>query len=339
MALVYEKLEAQLQKTTRLFYTMGVDELMDRSLARIFERNVAFDYRGNPSAHPVVRDPAPVIATSRLIKDSLEIGALERAAKVTAAGHCRAMEAAAPGQMEYELQAEVEAAFRRMGSKRNGYESIVASGANACVLHYVDNDRRMKNGDLVLIDAGAEVDLYTADVTRTFPVSGRFSEAQAAVYRIVLKAQKAAIRAARAGRAWNAPHAAAVRATVDGLLDLGIVRGRRKELVAKEAHRPWFMHGTSHWLGMDVHDVGGYEEPDGKPMKLRAGMVLTIEPGLYFGARDRSVPKEYRGIGVRIEDDVLVTRSGNRVLTDGVPKELHDIQTLCQRPDSQPVGR
>ncbi len=330
-ALLYEKLEAQLQSVGRLFYTLGVDELMDRSLARVFERNVAFDYRGNPAAHPIVKDPAPVIATSRLIKDRFEISALDKAAKVTAAGHRRAMEAAAPGQMEYELQAEIEAMFRCMGSKRNGYDSIVASGANACVLHYVDNNRKMKPGELVLVDAGAEADLYTADVTRTFPVSGRFTDAQAAVYRIVLKAQKSAIRAVRPGRRWNAPHAAAVRATIDGLLGLGILRGDRKKLLEADAHREWFMHGTSHWLGMDVHDVGGYREPDGKPMKLRAGMVLTIEPGLYFGPRDQRVRKEYRGIGVRIEDDVLVTPSGHRVLTYGVPKERHDVEALCQR--------
>lgn len=330
MVALYEKLEDQLRKVGRLFYTLGVDELMDRSLARVFERNVALDYRGNPAAHPVVQDPAPVIATSRLVKDAVEIGALDKAAEVTAAGHRRAMAYAAPGQMEYELQAEIEAAFRRMGSKRNGYESIVASGANACVLHYVDNDRKMRPGELVLVDAGAEMDLYTADITRTFPVSGRFTDAQAAVYRVVLKAQKAAIRAVKPGRTWNAPHVAAVRSTIGGLRELGILRGNRDKLIANDAHRAWFMHGTSHWLGMDVHDVGGYREPDGKPMKLRPGMVLTVEPGLYFGPKDQRVRKEYRGIGVRIEDDVLVTASGHRVLTDGVPKEIRDVEELCQ---------
>ena len=190
IATLYEKLEAWLQKSERLFYTLGADELMDRSLARVFERNRAFDYRGNPAAHPVVQDPLPTIATARLIKDAVEIRALEDAARVSAAGHCRAMQTAAPGQMEFELQAEIEGAFRRLGSKRNGYESIVASGANACVLHYVSNERQMKRNDLVLVDAGAEMNLYTADITRTFPVSGAFTDAQAAVYEIVLKAQK-----------------------------------------------------------------------------------------------------------------------------------------------------
>ena len=328
---LYEKMEDLLQKSKRLFYTLGADELMDRSLARVFERNRALDHRGNPAAHPILQDPLPTIATARLIKDAVEIRALEEAARVSAAGHRRAMQAAAPGQMEFELQAEIEGTFRRLGSKRNGYESIVASGANACVLHYVSNERKMKRNDLVLVDAGAEMNLYTADITRTFPVSGTFTEPQAAVYEIVLKAQKAAIRAVKSGRAWNAPHNAAVRTTIDGLLKLGILRGNRKKLIAKEAHRPWFMHGTSHWLGMDVHDAGGYRDADGKAMKLRAGMVLTVEPGLYFGPRDRRVPKAYRGIGIRIEDDVLVTRSGNRVLTAGVPKEIRDIKALCQR--------
>ena len=206
----------------------------------------------------------------------------------------------------------------------------MASGANACVLHYVSNERKMKRNDLVLVDAGAEVNLYTADITRTFPVSGAFTDVQAAVYEIVLKAQKAAIRAVKPGRPWNAPHNAAVRTTIDGLLKLGILRGNRKKLLAKEAHRPWFMHGTSHWLGMDVHDAGGYRDADGKAMRLRPGMVLTIEPGLYLGPRDRRVPKAFRGIGIRIEDDVLVTRTGNRVLTAGVPKELREVESICQ---------
>ena len=177
---LYEKLEPLLQKHERLFYTLGADEVMDRSLARVFERNRVMDYRGNPAAHPALQDPLPAIATERLIKDADEIATLAAAAEVSAAGHRRAMQAAAPGQMEYELQAELEATFRRLGSKRNGYESIVASGANACVLHYVSNDDKMKRNALVLVDAGAEVDLYTADITRTFPVSGTFTEAQAA---------------------------------------------------------------------------------------------------------------------------------------------------------------
>ncbi len=236
---------------------------------------------------------------------------------------------AAPGLMEYELQAELEAEFRRRGSKRNGYDSIVASGKNACILHYVSNSRRMRRGDVVLLDAGAEADYYTADITRCFPVSGSFTAHQAEVYGVVLRAQKAAIRAVGPGKAWNAPHRAAVRAIVRGLIDLGILKGKAEVHVKKETYRRWFMHGTSHWLGMDVHDAGGYLDSRGKPRRLRPGMVLTIEPGLYFGANDRRVPKKYRGIGIRIEDDVLVTRGGSRVLTTAAPKEIRDVEALC----------
>jgi Xaa-Pro aminopeptidase len=329
VAHLYTRVEELLPAFSRLFYTLGLDETMDRSLRTVFERLAVKNYRGNPAAHPAIEDPGPAIALERLRKDPLEIRALENAAAITAAGHRRAMEVARPGMMEYELQAEIEAAFRRKGSPRNGYESIVASGANACILHYVSNSKRMRSGDLVLVDAGAEAGSYTADITRTFPVSGTFTEAQADVYRAVLRAQKAAIRAVRPGRPWTAPHRAAIRAIVDGLLDLRILRGDKKRHIEKETYRRWFMHGTSHWLGMDVHDAGGYLDENGKPRKLRPGMVLTVEPGLYFNSRDRSVPKRYRGIGVRIEDDVLVTAKGSRVLTAAAPKEIDEIEKLA----------
>jgi Xaa-Pro aminopeptidase len=188
----------------------------------------------------------------------------------------------------------------------------------------------MRAGDAVLVDAGAEADYYTADITRCFPVSGKFTEAQAEVYGVVLRAQKAAIGAVGPGKLWHAPHRAAVRAIVSGLLRLRILKGKPSALIEKETYRRWFMHGTSHWLGMDVHDAGGYLDANGKPRRLRPGMVLTIEPGLYFGAKDRRVPKKYRGIGIRIEDDVLVTRGGARVLTTAAPKEIREIES--QRP-------
>jgi Xaa-Pro aminopeptidase len=325
---LYARVEELLRGGMRLFYRLGQDEVMDRSLATVFERIAIQKYRGNPAAHPPIEDPRPAIAEQRLVKDRFEIAALENAASIAAAGHRRAMSAAAPGMMEYELQAELEAEFRRRGSKRNGYESIVASGANACILHYVANTRRMRRGDVVLLDAGAEAGYYTADITRCFPVGGSFTEAQADVYRVVLRAQKSAIRAVGPGKAWNAPHRAAVSAIVDGLMRLGILKGRRAAHLKKETHRRWFMHGTSHWLGMDVHDAGGYVGEDGKPRRLAPGMVLTIEPGLYFGPKDRRVPKKFRGIGIRIEDDVLVTRSGAKVLTMAAPKEIRDIEAL-----------
>jgi len=328
---LYTRVEELLGGGLGLFYRLGDDETMDRGLSTVFERLAIRNYRGNPSAHPPIADPRPAIAEQRLIKDRYEIEALERAAAIAAAGHRRAMSVAASGMMEYELQAELEAEFRRRGSRRNGYDSIVASGANACILHYVSNSRRMRAGEAVLVDAGAEADYYTADITRCFPVSETFTDAQAEVYGVVLRAQKAAIRAVAPGKLWNAPHRAAVRAIVEGLLRLRILKGKRKTLIEKEAYRRWFMHGTSHWLGMDVHDAGGYLDKGGKPRRLRPGMVLTIEPGLYFGAKDRRISKKYRGIGIRIEDDVLVTRRGARVLTTAAPKEIRDIEALSRQ--------
>jgi Xaa-Pro aminopeptidase len=333
IAELYTAIEKELSACSTLFYTLGRDRERDWALGRIFERLSIQNHRGNPSAHPTLTDPKPTIAVERLVKDAEELAAIARAADVTARGHETAMRFARPGLMEYEVQAELEASFRRSGSRRNGYESIVASGPNACTLHYTKNDRRLRSGDLLLIDAGAELGLYTADVTRTFPVSGRFTEEQKAVYRVVLRAQKVAIRAVKAGRPWDAPHRAAVRVVVDGLRELGLLRTSRQRAIEKKTYRRWFMHGTSHWLGMDVHDAGGYEV-DGKPRALEPGMVLTIEPGLYFGPRDRTVPKRYRGIGVRIEDDVVVTGNGARVLTESVPKEIRDVEAACQEPDS-----
>jgi Xaa-Pro aminopeptidase len=333
---LYTRVEEILASQMRLFHRLGDDEAMDRALATVFERLAIRKHRGNPAAHPAIEDPRPAIAELRLIKDRYEIQALEKAASIAAAGHLRAMVGASPGMMEYELQAELEAEFRRRGSRRNGYDSIVASGKNACILHYVSNDRRMRGGDLVLVDAGAEADYYTADITRSFPVSGAFNEAQSEVYGVVLRAQKAAIRAVGPGKPWNAPHRAAVRAIVEGLVRLGILKGKPAGHIRKETYRRWFMHGTSHWLGMDVHDAGGYLEADGKPRRLRPGMVLTIEPGLYFGPRDRRVRSRYRGIGVRIEDDVLVTRGGRRVLTSAAPKEIPEIEALSNGARARP---
>jgi Xaa-Pro aminopeptidase len=333
IAQVFPDLPDLLAGQTRVFCTLGVDAEFDRRLFAAFARHVAKHRRTQPPAHPILQDPLPAIAAQRLRKDAHEIDALARAGEVTSAGHAAAMGFARPGRSEREVQAEVEATFRRLGSPREGYSSIVASGPNACILHYHENDRTLRAGELLLLDAGAEIDMYTADITRTFPVSGRFSAPQRAVYAAVLAAQKAAIRAARPGAAWNAPHAAAVRTLTRRLQGLGVLgRGSVRALVDKAAFRPYYMHGTSHWLGLDVHDAGAYQDAAGKPLRLRAGMVLTIEPGLYFGPRDTSVGKELRGIGVRIEDDVLITPRGNRVLTDAAPKEIAAVEAACAAP-------
>ncbi len=325
------KLPGLLAGHASLFHRLGQDQRFDQRLLEAFARLAVQQRRQQPAAHPAIVDPVPGIARQRLCKDAAELGALRQAATATAAGHLAAMEWAAPGRHEYEVQAAIESAFRAAGSPRNGYSSIVASGANACVLHYHDNDRRMQKDELLLVDAGAECGGVTGDVTRTFPVSGRFTSAQAAVYRVVLRAQLAGIRAARPGAPWDAAHTACVRALTRGLVELRVLRGNVASLIAKERFKPWYMHGTSHWLGRDVHDVGAYQDATGRPVRLQAGMVLTIEPGLYFGPRDRRVPAALRGIGVRIEDDVLITVRGNEVLTAAVPKTIAAVEAACRR--------
>jgi len=313
----------------RLFWRLGADAEFDRRLLDCFAGIAERRRRQQPPAHPTIQDPTPALAAARLVKDAGELVAMRQAAAATVAGHLAAMAAARPGMHEYEVQVALEGEFRRAGSPRNGYPSIVASGPNACVLHYHDNDRRMRGGDLLLIDAGAELHGVTADVTRTFPVSGRFTPAQAAVYRVVLRAQAAGIRACRPGAAWNAPHKACVRSLARGLIELGVLRGDVKRAVSTEAFKPWYMHGTSHWLGRDVHDVGAYVGGDGKPAAMPRGAILTVEPGLYFGNRDRRVPAELRGIGIRIEDDILIGRAGPVVLTGDAPKSIRDIERAC----------
>ncbi|MHC4851193.1 MAG: aminopeptidase P N-terminal domain-containing protein [Planctomycetota bacterium] len=327
---LWEQFPKLLGEHQRLFYTLGDDTKRDQRLLQELKK-IAFEKRrSNAPAHPTVADPRPTVAAMRLIKDAHELELMQEAARITVAGHLRAMRFAKPGLTEYQVQAELEAEFRRQGSPRNGYPSIVASGSNACILHYVQNDRRMRRGELLLLDAGAEYEQYTADITRTYPVDGTFTPAQKAVYAAVLTAQKAGIRAVKPGAAWDAPHKACLRSLTRSLMAMRLLRGRDLgKLIKKGACRKWFMHGTSHWLGMDVHDVGPYQDADGKPERLRSGMVLTIEPGLYFDRRDKSVPKEYRGIGVRIEDDVLVTRGGHRVLTAAMPKEIREVERAC----------
>ncbi|MCK5944808.1 MAG: aminopeptidase P family protein [Planctomycetes bacterium] len=315
-----------LQQFDRLFVQLRADPAFDERLFRIFDRRRLRARRQAPARHPALIDPGPALASMRVVKDAVELDLLRTAAAISCAGHRAAMATATPGDYEFEIQAALEAEFRRLGSPRNGYGSIVASGANACILHYTENDRRTRAGDLVLIDAGAEFGGLTADITRTWPVRGEFTEAQLAVYRVVLKAQRAAIRAIRPGRPYAAIHATACRALTRGLVDLSVLSGDPKVLFKKEQFRPFYMHGTGHYLGRDVHDVGAYEDAAGKPIPLEPGMVLTVEPGLYFDPKDRSIPKELRGIGIRIEDDVLVTRRGPEVLTAAAPKTIREIE-------------
>ncbi len=264
----------------------------------------------------------------RLIKDEAELATMRRAAGISADAHRRAMRATRPGRFEYEIEAELLYSFRRQGAQFPAYTPIVASGANACVLHYVGNDARMADGDLLLIDAGCELDGYASDITRTFPVNGRFSGPQREIYGLVLEAQKAAMSQTRAGKNWNEPHDAAVTTLTQGMLDLGLLSGSLDEALSKETYRRFYMHRTGHWLGLDVHDAGDYKT-SGEWRALVPGMVLTVEPGLYVRPGE-GVPEAYWNIGVRIEDDVLVTNGGCEVITHETPKSIDDIEALMR---------
>jgi Xaa-Pro aminopeptidase len=261
----------------------------------------------------------------RVHKSRGELASMRRAAQISAAGHKRAMQAAKAGLFEYELEAELIAEYTRSGATY-AFQPIVGGGENGCILHYTENTDKLKSGDLVLIDSGAEYAMYAGDITRTFPVNGHFSKAQREVYDIVLAAQLAAIAAVQPGNHWNDPHDAAVKVLTQGLIDLGILKGKLAKLIKSEAYKPWYLHRTGHWLGMDVHDVGEYRI-DGEWRLLEPGMVLTVEPGLYLPA-SRQVPRRYRNIGIRIEDDILVTEDGHEVLSDGVPKTVEDIEAV-----------
>ena len=263
----------------------------------------------------------------RLFKSEEEIRLMEEAARISAEGHRRIMQYCRPGIYEYELEAELLHTFLHHGSRAAAYGSIVGAGANACVLHYVSNDARVEDGDLVLVDAGCEYRYYAADITRTFPANGRFSAEQREIYQIVLQAQAAAIEAVQPGASCDTPQQAAVAAIVDGLLQLGLLTGTADEIIETEAYKPFYMHRVGHWLGIDVHDVGSYKDGDDwRPFE--PGMVTTIEPGIYIAPDFEDVAPRWRGIGVRIEDDVLVTSSGNRILSEGVPRGMEEIEAF-----------
>jgi len=281
------------------------------------------------------RDLSLLLDEMRLVKDAGELATMRRAAAISAGAHVRAMRfcaerlrSGAASVREYEIEAELLHEFRRSGAQFPAYWPIVAGGPNACVLHYVFNNAPLRGGELLLIDAGCELDGYASDVTRSFPVNGRFSAAQRDTYEVVLAAQLAAIGKVRAGNAWNEPHDAAVRVLAQGMLDLKLLSGTLDEVLEKEAYKRFYMHRTGHWLGLDVHDAGDYKR-SGKWRSLAPGMVLTVEPGLYIRAAD-DVPKPLHNIGIRIEDDVLVTESGCEVITAEAPKRIEDIEALMR---------
>ena len=275
-------------------------------------------------------EPGRILHELRLVKRPDEVARLRRAAEITAEGHFAAMRDGSPGRREYQVQAEIEYAFRRRGGSGPGYGTIVATGANSTILHYRAGDALLEDGQVCLVDAGGEYEWYTADVTRTFPVSGEFTKAQRDLYDLCLAAQKQGIEAVRPGVTVDELHDRTIRTLTEGLIALGLMKGTADERIADKAFRKYFMHRTSHWLGMDVHDVGDYYA-DGKSRALAPGMVLTIEPGLYVPEDDAEAPKEMRGVGIRIEDDVLVTETGHENLTAAVPKEPGEVEAVCVR--------
>jgi Xaa-Pro aminopeptidase len=277
-----------------------------------------------------VVDPGRVLHELRLFKSPEEVQRLRKAAEITAEAHMAAMRDGEPGRREYQVQAEIEYAFRRRGGNGPGYGTIVAAGANSCVLHYRASDAVLKDGDVCLVDAGAEYDWYTADVTRTFPVTGEFTKPQRELYDAVLEAQEAAIQAVRPGTTIDAIHDFTVRRLTEAMIRLGLLEGSVDERIADKSYRKYYMHRTSHWLGLDVHDVGAYQV-NGTARPLEPGMVLTVEPGLYVAADDAKAPEGMRGVGIRIEDDVLVTEGGVEVLTAAAPKAAREVEAVCVR--------
>ncbi|BCX81079.1 Xaa-Pro aminopeptidase [Methylomarinovum caldicuralii] len=317
-----------LANRTRLHYALGRDAGFDRKLAGWLQAVKAQVRKGVRAPEEIV-DPDRDLHEMRLVKGAEEIAALRRAMEISARAHVRAMQVCRPGLYEYQIEAELVHEFMRGGARSPAYPSIVAGGDNACILHYTDNDAQLRDGDLLLIDAGAEYDCYAADITRTFPVNGRFSSPQRAIYELVLEAQLAAIDKVRPGNHWNEPHEAAVKVLTKGLVKLGLLEGRPSRLIKKEAYKDFYMHRTGHWLGMDVHDVGHYKVGDAW-CELQPGMVLTVEPGLYISRDCKQVNKRWRGIGIRIEDDVLVTEDGCEVLTAAVPKTVEAIEAVME---------
>ncbi|MDA1371235.1 MAG: Xaa-Pro aminopeptidase [Proteobacteria bacterium] len=310
----------------RVYYAMGKDDQFD---SKVMDWVKVIRKKAKMGDHPpnefLVLDH--LLHELRLVKSTAEIKLMEQAAKISAEGHKRAMAACKPGLKEFELEAELLYTFTRNGSRSPAYGSIVGAGDNACTLHYDSNNCEIKEGDLVLIDAGCEFEYYASDITRTFPASGKFSPEQQAIYEIVLKAQDAAIEAVKPGAAWDAPHNASVKVITQGLVKLGLLKGRPAQLIKSEAYKEFYMHRVGHWLGMDVHDVGDYKIDDHWRL-LEAGMVTTIEPGIYIAPNNRKVAKKWRGIGVRIEDDVLVTKTGHKVLSVGIPRTVQEIESF-----------
>lgn len=326
--LLDEEIIEKLLDKQKLFYRIGQQADFDARVAKWIAQASGESRKGTSApAHVIQLDR--ILDEMRLHKSEKEIKLMQLASNISAEAHTRAMQTVKPGMMEYALEAELNYVFGKNGCLPS-YNSIVGGGENGCILHYVENDKELKDGDLVLIDAACEYQLYASDITRTFPVNGKFSPEQKALYELILKAQLAAIDAVRVGNSYKEPHHVAVRILVQGLLDLGLMQGDLEEIIEKETFRQFYMHGTGHWLGMDVHDVGSYKI-DGEWRAYEEGMVVTVEPGLYIAPDDETVDAKWRGIGIRIEDDVVATENGPLVLTKDVVKTVEDIEALMAK--------
>ena len=326
--LLDEEIIEKLLDKQKLFYRIGQQADFDARVAKWVAEANGESRRGTSApAHMIQLDR--ILDEMRLHKSTKEIALMQIASNISSEAHMRAMQTVKPGMMEYALEAELNYIFGKNGCVP-AYNSIVGGGANGCILHYVENDKELKDGDLVLIDAAAEYQLYASDITRTFPINGKFSPEQKALYQVVLKAQLAAIDAVRVGNSYKQPHHIAVRIMVEGLVELGLMKGDIEEIIRTESFRQFYMHGTGHWLGMDVHDVGSYKM-DGEWRTYEEGMVVTVEPGLYIAPDDETVETKWRGIGIRIEDDVVATENGPLVLTKDVVKTVEDIEALMAK--------
>lgn len=330
-----EVLPNYLAEAETLYYRFGLHEAFDQRLIAML-RSIREMVRSGVTGPTAILDPSVQLHETRLRKNSAEIALLRQAAAISAAGHVAAMEQCRPGMYEFQLEAIVEGTFRERGASGTAYPSIVGAGFNSTILHYNTNRQQIHDGDLVLIDAGAEYHGFCGDITRTFPANGRFTRPQQAIYEAVLHANEEVIRLVRPGVSWTALHERAVEVLTDSLLSLGLLAGDRREAIEKGTYRRFFMHRTGHWLGMDVHDVGAYRTRDSWRI-LEPGMVFTVEPGLYFSPGTEGLLPEFANIGVRIEDDVVVTETGCEVLTSGVPKQVAEIEQLMRHAASAAV--
>ncbi|CEG55583.1 Xaa-Pro aminopeptidase [Legionella fallonii] len=328
LAAIAEELPKLFAGKSTIYYALGCSNQLEKQI--IDSLNVLkAQVRRGVKAPESLSDLEPILGEMRLFKSEAEIDLLRQAARISVEAHKRAMQLCQNMEYEHQLEAELVYEFSRQGCRSVAYDPIVGSGENACILHYTENNQPLRRGDLVLIDAGGEFGNYAADITRTFPVNGTFSPEQKSIYELVLKAQRAGIAAIKPGLPWNSVQQIMIQILTEGLCELGILKGAVADLIAKEAYRPFYMHNSGHWLGLDVHDAGSYRI-DGEWRLLQPGMVLTVEPGLYISSGMEDVDKRWWGIGVRIEDDVLVTQTANEVLTSALPVHVDDIEALMR---------